>query len=357
MNLSWMVLLGAGIVFVLSGLGAAVVVRRRRRALRGGAASPEVGGSVRDELRATRQCFAARLAEVFAGAVGDPDRVFSGLEEALIAVDVGGATATALVARVQQRIGRRTERATVEDALREEMETILAGPGVPEPSRRPWIVLVTGVNGVGKTTTIGKLASVHRTAGRRVLLVAADTFRAAAAEQLAIWAERAGAELVRQAAGASPAAVVFDGLRAAVARMTDVVLIDTAGRLHTRANLMEELHKIRRVIEREIPDAPHETLLVMDATTGQNAMAQARNFVEAVGVTGLIMTKLDGTARGGVLFAVRRELGVPILYLGHGEGVADLRAFDAGEFVAALFQEEKSDVRESLTLTRRSSAN
>jgi fused signal recognition particle receptor len=225
----------------------------------------------------------------------------------------------------------------VESRLREEIAAVLGGPGVQEPTHRPWVVLVTGVNGVGKTTTIGKLAVLHRAAGRRVLLIAADTFRAAAAEQLAVWAERAGADLVGQAAGASPAAVVFDGMKAAVARQVDIVLVDTAGRLHTRTNLMEELRKVQRVIQRELPGAPHETLLVMDATTGQNAIAQARNFVEAVAVTGLVVTKLDGTARGGVLIAIRRELGVPVLYVGHGEGVGDLRPFDASAFIAALF--------------------
>jgi fused signal recognition particle receptor len=193
-----------------------------------------------------------------------------------------------------------------------------------------------GVNGVGKTTTIGRLAARHRADGRRVMLVAADTFRAAASEQLAVWAERTGSEIVRQAAGADPSAVVFDGMKSAIARGIDVVLVDTAGRLHTRTNLMEELRKIRRIIGRELPEAPHETLLVVDATTGQNAVAQARVFTEALGVTGLVLTKLDGTARGGVAIAVRRELNAPITWIGVGEGVDDLRPFDASQFAAAL---------------------
>src|SRR5262245_55035298 len=264
--------------------------------------------------------------------------MYSRLEEALIAVDVGGETAAALVERVRVRVGGRTERAAVEAALREELEVVLAGTGTPQPRGRPWVVLVTGVNGVGKTTTIGKLAALHRAAGRGVLLVAADTFRAAAAEQLAVWAERTGADLVRPDPGSSPAAGVFDGLKAARARDIDVVLIDTAGRLHTRGNLMEELRKVRRVVEREIPGAPHETLLVLDATTGQNAIAQARTFVEAVEVSGLVVTKLDGTARGGVLVAIRRELGLPVLFIGHGEAATDLRQFDCREFVASLFE-------------------
>ena len=199
------------------------------------------------------------------------------------------------------------------------------------------MTLVTGVNGVGKTTTIGKLAAMHAAAGRRVLLVAADTFRAAAIEQLEVWAERTGADLVRHDQGADPSAVVFDGLRAAVARHADVVIIDTAGRLHTRGNLMDELGKVGRVIAREIPGAPHETLLVVDATTGQNAVNQARTFQEAVPLSGVVLTKLDGTARGGVLVAIRHELGLPIRYVGVGEGVDDLRVFEAEEFVRGLF--------------------
>jgi fused signal recognition particle receptor len=220
--------------------------------------------------------------------------------------------------------------------LRDELRTILGSSGVVAPTTRPWIVLVTGVNGVGKTTTIGKLAFLHRAQGRKVLLVAADTFRAAAIDQLAVWAERVGADIVRHEQGADPSAVVFDGLRAARAREADLVLVDTAGRLHTRAPLMEELRKVRRTVERECPGAPHEVLLVLDATTGQNALNQARAFVDAAGVTGVVVTKLDGTAKGGVVAAIGRELGIPVRYVGVGEAADDLQPFDAEEFVTGL---------------------
>ncbi|TMA94402.1 MAG: signal recognition particle-docking protein FtsY [Deltaproteobacteria bacterium] len=252
------------------------------------------------------------------------DAVLSELEEVLIAADVGMRTAAVLLDRVRQRVGRSGDPAEVRRALREEMVAMLDAPPPPAPTARPWVVLITGVNGVGKTTTIGKLAARHAEAGRRALLVAADTFRAAAIEQLAVWAERTGAVLVRQAPGADPSAVAFDGMKAAVARAIDVVLVDTAGRLHTRTNLMAELGKVRRAIAREMPGAPHETLLVLDATTGQNAIAQARSFLEAAAVTGIVL-------------AVRHELGIPIQYVGVGEAVEDLRPFVASEFVEALF--------------------
>jgi fused signal recognition particle receptor len=196
--------------------------------------------------------------------------------------------------------------------------------------------MVVGVNGVGKTTSIGKLAARFMRGGRRTLLVAADTFRAAAIEQLTVWAERTGADLVRQQHGGDPGAVAFDGLRAAVARNADVVIIDTAGRLHTKSNLMDELRKVRRVIAREVPGAPHETLLVIDAVTGQNGLTQARAFLQQLEITGVILTKLDGTARGGIVLAITGELGIPVRYVGVGEGVDDLREFDPGEFAAAL---------------------
>jgi fused signal recognition particle receptor len=263
--------------------------------------------------------------------------VLGELEEVLVGADVGIRTSAALLQPLRDRLPREASPDAVRTALKESLGEVLAGPPPPEPSSRPWVTLVTGVNGVGKTTTIGKLAAMHAAAGRRVLLVAADTFRAAAIEQLEVWAERTGADLVRHDQGADPSAVVFDGLRAAVARHADVVIIDTAGRLHTRGNLMDELGKVGRVIAREIPGAPHETLLVVDATTGQNAVNQARTFQEAVPLSGVVLTKLDGTARGGVLVAIRHELGLPIRYVGVGEGVDDLRVFEAGEFVRGLF--------------------
>ena len=222
------------------------------------------------------------------------------------------------------------------EALRAELLRLLGRADAPEPPASPRVILVTGVNGVGKTTTIGKLAARYAADGAKVLLVAADTFRAAAIEQLGVWATRTGADIVRHEQGADPSAVVFDGLRAAVARKADVVLIDTAGRLHTRTPLMDELGKVRRTIEREIPGAPHEVLLVLDATTGQNALNQARAFTEAAAVTGVVVTKLDGTAKGGVVLAVSQELGIPVRYVGVGEGVDDLRRFDPEEFVGGL---------------------
>lgn len=334
----WLVALAA-LAVVLAGL-LGYEVARRRRALAGPPPAPPAPGGLATLERAlekTRVLLGARLEAAFARADAGTDAVLSDLEEVLVSADVGARVSGELIQGLRPRIGRgAADPATLREALRAELEALLAGPSAPTPQARPWIVLVAGVNGVGKTTTIGRLAAMHRAAGRRVLLVAADTFRAAASEQLAVWAERTGSEIVRQAAGADPSAVVFDGVKSALARGVDVVLVDTAGRLHTRTNLMEELRKIRRIIAREIPGAPHETLLVVDATTGQNAVAQARVFTEALGVTGLVLTKLDGTARGGVAIAVRRELSAPITWIGVGEGADDLRPFDAKQFAEAL---------------------
>jgi len=333
MELSWIVVAGAALV----PLGFVVAYLRARRR-RGTQVAPRTAAPPIDRLRqgllATRRRLAAELEAALRRGATEPEGALKELEEALVAADVGVRNSAELVARVRTRVGG----ADVRQALREEIEAILGVVEEPTPSTRPWVVLVTGVNGVGKTTTIGKLAARHAAAGRSVLLVAGDTFRAAAIDQLAVWAERTGAELVRQAPGANPSAVVFDGMKAALARAVDVVLIDTAGRLHTRTNLMEELAKVRRVIAREVPGAPHETLLVLDATTGQNAIAQARTFSEALGVTGIILTKLDGTARGGVAIAIREQTGIPIRYVGVGEGTEDLRPFDAHQFVLALLE-------------------
>ncbi|HLK12054.1 MAG TPA: signal recognition particle-docking protein FtsY [Candidatus Binatia bacterium] len=337
--------MGAGAVALLAaGLagaaGVAVLLWRRRR-LRP-PSSPATGAPagrprpIGELLRATSGRLTGQLDAALKRGVRPLDAILAEVEEALVAADVGTATATMLLRQVRSRLGQRADAAAIRAALAAEMEVLLAAEPPPEPTARPWVILVTGVNGVGKTTTVGKLAALHSAAGRRVLIVAADTFRAAAAEQLAVWAERTGADLVRHAAGASPSAVIFDGMRAAVARSRDVVLVDTAGRLHTRENLMEELGKVRRIIAREVVGAPHETLLVLDATTGQNALNQARAFGEIVRPTGVVLTKLDGTARGGVVLAVRQQLGVPVRYLGVGEGPHDLRAFDAREFVEAL---------------------
>jgi fused signal recognition particle receptor len=269
---------------------------------------------------------------------GDLDAI----EEALLAADMGvPAVQEAMeVLRARSREVWTDGREAMRGLLRDELRRQLEGPAaVARTAARPWVVFLVGVNGVGKTTTIGKLASAERAAGRSTLMVAADTFRAAAAEQLQVWAERTGAAFHRGAEGADPSAVLTDGLRAARSRGHDTVLVDTAGRLHTKGNLMAELAKMSRVAAREVPGAPHETLLVLDATLGGNALAQAREFAKAGGVTGLVLTKLDGTAKGGVAVAVVRELGVPIRHVGVGESVEDLVPFDAASFADALVGE------------------
>jgi len=256
------------------------------------------------------------------------------LEEILLMADVGVAASGEIVAAVKRR-QRRGE--SLRDLVKEEMLRILAGAGAPiAMSSRPHVMLIVGVNGVGKTTTIGKLANQLRQDGKVPLICAADTFRAAAVDQLQIWADRAGVDIVRAKEGSDPAAVVFDAMTAAKARGRDVVLVDTAGRLHTRANLMNELDKIRRVAAREVPGAPHEVLLVLDATVGQNGLAQAREFTNVAGVTGIVLTKLDGTAKGGIAVAIAHELGLPVKLIGVGEKLEDLRPFDADDFARAL---------------------
>jgi fused signal recognition particle receptor len=340
----WWIALAAGLLVVLAAVALALAHRARRRPPGGRsprtlAPSPRTD-PVRRGLLATRRRLAAQLE----AAVRRPTTTFelklTDLTDALVAADVGVRTAAELVERVRARVSPRADEGELRQALRDELRAVIPAAPPPEPTTRPWVILVTGVNGVGKTTTVGKLAARQVALGRRVMLVAADTFRAAGIDQLQVWAERTGSELVRQAPGADPSAVAFDGIRAAMARGVDIVLVDTAGRLHTRSNLMEELRKVRRVITRELPGAPHETLLVLDATTGQNAVAQARTFLEAVSVTGLVLTKLDGTARGGSVIAIGRELGLPIRYIGVGESVDDLRPFEPAEFVSALIDPE-----------------
>ena len=267
------------------------------------------------------------------------DDFYEELEEALILADIGAATAADTVAQLRKRVsqkllGRADE---VKDALRDILaEKLDVGDPSMDLSTQPSVVLIIGVNGVGKTTSIGKLAARYKSEGKKVLLCAGDTFRAAAADQLEIWADRAGVDIVRQHEGADPGAVLFDALQAAKARNVDVVLCDTAGRLHNKQNLMNELAKLRKIIDREVPDAAKETLLVLDATTGQNGLIQSRQFKETAGLTGIILTKLDGTAKGGIVVAIAQELQVPVKFVGVGEGIGDLRPFDAREFTREL---------------------
>jgi fused signal recognition particle receptor len=264
------------------------------------------------------------------------------LEEILITSDIGVKTSVELIRTMEQRLGRNelNDGAALRTALKDEILARLTAHHSPLDlsGQHPFVLLVIGVNGVGKTTTIGKLASRFAADGKNVLLAAADTFRAAASEQLVAWGDRSGVDVIRHKEGADPSAVVFDACKAAVARNVDILIVDTAGRLHTKVNLMEEMKKIRRVIDREIPGAPHETLLVVDAATGQNAVSQARLFKEAAGVTGIALTKLDGTAKGGIVVAVSHEFALPVRYIGVGESIDDLRDFDPREFVDALFQ-------------------
>ena len=264
---------------------------------------------------------------------------FEELEETLILADLGMDTALDAVEKLRTRVRKEKlrDQEEVREALREVlMEEMAVGDTALDLSTSPSVVLFIGVNGVGKTTSIGKLAHRLKSQGKRVLLCAADTFRAAAADQLQIWAERAGCELIRQHEGADPGAVLFDALQAAKARNVDVVLCDTAGRLHNKANLMAELHKLSKIIDRECPGAAQETLLVLDATTGQNGLIQARTFQETAGLTGIVLTKLDGTAKGGIVVAIAKELGVPVKLAGVGEGIDDLKPFEAREYVAAI---------------------
>ena len=290
-------------------------------------------------LAKTRDAIGATLENVFSGFSEIDDDFYDELEESLILADLGVDTATTAVERLRKVIRQEHYKTTQEakQALKDILVDMLC-VGDPELhlDTKPSVILVIGVNGVGKTTTIGKLATQFTKQGKNVLLVAADTFRAAAADQLEIWAGRSGASIVRQYEGADPASVVYDGIQAAKSRGADVILIDTAGRLHNKQNLMNELNKISRVIDRECPDASRETLLVLDATTGQNGLIQAKQFGESAGITGIVLTKLDGTAKGGIVIAIAKELGVPVKYVGVGEQVGDLQPFDAKAFVEAL---------------------
>ena len=277
---------------------------------------------------------------LFSGFTEADEAFFEELEETLILADLGMDTALEAVERLRQRVRKEKlrDQEEVKAALRDVLvEMMDVGDTALDISTQPSVVLFIGVNGVGKTTSIGKLAKRLKAEGKKVLLCAGDTFRAAAADQLEIWAKRAEVPIVRQHEGADPGAVLFDALQAAKARNIDVVLCDTAGRLHNKQNLMNELAKLRKIIDRELPDAGRETLLVLDATTGQNGLIQARSFKETAGLTGIVLTKLDGTAKGGIVIAIARELGVPVKFVGVGEGVDDLKPFDPEEFVNDLF--------------------
>ena len=288
-------------------------------------------------LTRTKENIGHSFDQLFAGELNDD--FYDELEETLILGDMGVETTMKAVEELRRRV--KAEKIKDMEGARACLRRVLTDMlQVGEPELRldtaPSVALFIGVNGVGKTTTIGKLAARMKGEGRRVLMAAADTFRAAAADQLEIWSERSGVELVRQYEGADPAAVVFDALSAAKARSADVVLIDTAGRLHNKQNLMNELNKISRVVDRELPGCDRETLLVLDATTGQNGLIQAKQFKEAAGITGIVLTKLDGTAKGGIAIAIAKELGVPVKYAGVGEGIDDLKPFDAMDFAQAL---------------------
>jgi len=322
--------------------------RRREEEERRRKVEAEAGRTLAAGLEKTRGGFMARLNAVFSGGKPVDEAVLADLEEVLFTADIGVKTATKLLETARDRVKRKelSDLVRLKGALREEIARILALDGAADGAgrplevgaARPWVVMVVGVNGSGKTTTIGKLAAKLKASGHSVVLGAGDTFRAAAGEQLEIWAARVGAPVVRGKEGSDPASVCFEAVQRGVAEKADVVVCDTAGRLHTKAPLMEELKKVKRVIGKATPGAPHEVLLVLDATNGQNAIAQARQFHESLGVTGIVLTKLDGTAKGGVVIGICDELRIPVRYVGVGETVADLKPFAPKEFVEALFQ-------------------
>ncbi len=297
-------------------------------------------------LEKTKEGFFSKITKAIAGKSQIDDDVLDQLEEALISSDVGVDTTLELIERIQRRVAKDKYLGTTElnQILQEEMqallidsnENILEGFSLPE-GKKPFVILVVGVNGVGKTTTIGKLATNFKASGKTVMLGAADTFRAAAVDQLTIWSERVGVPIVKKEMGSDPASVAFDAVNSAIAKGVDILIIDTAGRLHNKAHLMEELSKIKRVIQKVIPDAPHETMLVLDGTTGQNAIEQARHFSTATDVTALAITKLDGTAKGGIVLAIANQFKIPVKFIGVGEKAEDLMLFDKKVFVERLF--------------------
>ena len=308
------------------------------------------GGSLLDRLKQsiskTRSQITAKVEDLVSGEKKiDPEQL-SRLENALLAADIGPRTTQQILEAVRQKVERHALnnaaelKAELKSQLLYALRTVPSSNGASAAAQepRPRVIFVVGVNGTGKTTTIGKLANQLRQGGKNVVLAAGDTFRAAAIEQLGVWATRTGSEIIKTKSGGDPAAVVYDALASARARNADVVIVDTAGRLHTKSNLMSELEKMKRTATKVVPGAPHEVLLVMDATTGQNGLSQAREFTATAGVTGIVLTKLDGTAKGGIVVAITRELGLPVQYVGTGEGVDDLVPFDAETFVASLFE-------------------
>jgi fused signal recognition particle receptor len=306
---------------------------------------------LKEGLAKTRENILGKVQKILLGRTVIDDALIDSLEEILLGADVGVSTTSKIIQDIRSRVKQEKVEnpAQLDGLLREEIRKFLsdcpleAGDpfALPAGEIRPRVVMVVGVNGVGKTTTIGKLAHNYKTAGLKVLIAAADTFRAAANEQLEIWARRAGVPVIQQARGADPAAVAYDALKSGVAQSADVLIIDTAGRLHTKVNLMEELKKIKRVLQKILPEAPQEVLLVLDASTGQNAIQQAAQFTAAVGVTGIVLTKLDGTAKGGVVLAVSNEMNIPVKFIGVGERIDDLQPFDRKAFVDALFETDR----------------
>ena len=305
-------------------------------------------GKLKKGLSKTREGFVGKITRIIKTRKKIDDDLLDDIEEILIAGDVGVDATFEVLDDLKHEIKAHGYQNSddVLGVLRESLTKLMLGADGEtlddgefiNSDQKPFVIMVVGVNGTGKTTTIGKLAHHFKSQGKRVLLSAADTFRAAASEQLDIWAERSGVEIIRNQSGADPAAVAFDSLNAAIARDIDVLIVDTAGRLHTKVNLMEEVKKIRRVMSKKLPDAPHQVLLALDATTGQNGLNQARQFLESVGVTGLVLTKLDGTAKGGIVLSIRRQLKLPVRFIGVGEGMEDLEPFDARQFVEALFE-------------------
>jgi fused signal recognition particle receptor len=311
-----------------------------------GSGAPEQSNSLLERLKQgiqkTRSGLVTKVEDVLHGRKEIDADLLEELEYTLITADIGARTSNDILENIRQRVARQlvNDPSELRQLIREHLLGVLEASERPvaNVAEPPAVIFVVGVNGAGKTTTIGKLASRYKIAGRSVLMCAADTFRAAAIEQLEIWGERTAIEVIRQKQGSDPSAVIFDGLQAAKARMVDYLIVDTAGRLHTKSNLMTELEKMRRTAARVVPEAPHEVLLVLDATTGQNGLEQARKFTESAGVTGIVLTKLDGTAKGGIVIAIARELNLPIRFIGVGEQVDDLLPFEAERFIASLFE-------------------